>query len=65
MALSKRVNGMTIAAALASRATGDPERPFLFHQDVQWTPGIDTRLPGPQRSDPHALRGVAHQGNYR
>ena len=33
MALSERVNGMTIAAALASRATGDPERPFLVHRD--------------------------------
>ncbi len=39
MALSERVDGMTIAAALASRATGDPGRPFLLHQDSPVTFG--------------------------
>ncbi len=33
MALSERVKGMTIAAALANRATGDPGRPCLLDQD--------------------------------
>jgi fatty-acyl-CoA synthase len=44
MALVKRVAGMSIAAALASRATMDPEGAFLLHQDRVVTFGqVETR----------------------
>ena len=33
MALFERVEGMSIAASLANRATRDPERTFLLHQN--------------------------------
>ena len=40
----KRVNGMSIASALASRATMDPEGAFLLHQDQVITFGqVETR----------------------
>ena len=32
MALMERVEDMTVASALAARATTDPERPFLLHE---------------------------------
>jgi fatty-acyl-CoA synthase len=32
MALIERVEDMTVASALAARATADPERPFLLHE---------------------------------
>ncbi len=44
MALFERVTGMSVAACLANRATGDPERAFLLHQDELITFGqVDTR----------------------
>lgn len=39
MALFERVEGMSIAASLANRATRDPERTFLLHQDQLITYG--------------------------
>ncbi|NNM07069.1 MAG: acyl--CoA ligase, partial [Gemmatimonadetes bacterium] len=44
MALFERVTGMSVAACLANRATGDPESAFLLHQDEFITFGqVDTR----------------------
>lgn len=44
MALSERVRGLTVASALAHRATTDPERPFLLSGDRVLTYGqLDSR----------------------
>lgn len=40
MALIERTEGLSIAAALASRATSDPERPYLIHEDEVLTYGL-------------------------
>jgi len=44
MALFERVKGMSVSASLANRATRDPERTFLLHQDQPITFGqVETR----------------------
>jgi acyl-CoA synthetase (AMP-forming)/AMP-acid ligase II len=44
MALSDRVDGLSVAASLANRATRDPEGAFLLHQDQIITFGqVETR----------------------
>ncbi len=44
MALNERVEGMTVAAALANRATRDPEGVFLLHGDTSTSFGeVETR----------------------
>ncbi|MCJ7630663.1 MAG: acyl--CoA ligase, partial [Longimicrobiales bacterium] len=44
MALFERVEGMSVAASLANRATRDPEGAFLLHQDQIITFGqVETR----------------------
>ena len=44
MALIERVEGMSVSASLANRATRDPERTFLLHQDQPITFGqVETR----------------------
>jgi fatty-acyl-CoA synthase len=44
MALHERYSGLTVAAALANRATVDPERPFILYGDQTLTFGqVDSR----------------------